>query len=65
MQNCNPIFKTQMKFISTVAALAATSYSVSVEMTADDFYSIQEEKERFEAAIDELEEVWDDAQDTL
>ena len=54
-----------MKFISTVAALAATSYSVSVEMTADDFYSIQEEKERFEAAIDELEEVWDDAQDTL
>ena len=58
-----------MKFISAVAALAATSYALEArleaEMTAADFYDIAAEKEAFDDAIEELEGIWTEATETL
>ena len=58
-----------MKFISAVAALAATSHALEAhleaEMTASDFYNIEAEKQAFDTAIDELEGIWTEATETL
>ena len=47
------------------AALAATSTALEVQMTASDFYNIADEKAKFDAAIEQLDETWDYAQEHL
>ena len=61
-----------MKFISAVAALAATSYALEAQleaeteqMTSNDFYNIVDEKRAFDNAIKELEGIWTEATETL
>ena len=54
-----------MKTFAAAAALAATSTALEVQMTASDFYNIADEKAKFDAAIEQLDETWDYAQEHL